>query len=428
MDATAAFGVAYPASAPGTGARGRGLFHTGADAETPLVTAPLDVVLCVPEAVSPGAEEDSPCAAAVRALYARWKDSTPGGLSPPDAIVDFLVRGEAPKDLRMAVALAWSRRFVPAWRRYAEEVMPAEYESLYLGTEAELEALQDETVRRMAVGSKANYAAGWAFLEEKYPAVLAAMDDAVEGDDEEKNVALAPFSPADLEWARATAHTRAMSGELGGGACAFVVPGVDLANHSFAPNATFGTSAAGDAFELRWDVEHSTKKRRKPADPRLGDEILICYGERMPNALLMLHYGFMDPENPNDQLPMECTLPGARRLGSARVAGAGRALRDAGDERAEWAARCMFAMADPTCAGGREGDLRCVAAMREAAAEWEKAAVTTIAEDEAALEDDALAPRMEMCVRYRLTQKRNVAAFGRFLDAVERAAAEEEDE
>ena len=143
MDATAAFGVAYPASAPGTGARGRGLFHTGADAETPLVTAPLDVVLCVPEAVNPGAEEDSPCAAAVRALYARWKDSTPGGLSPPDAIVDFLVRGEAPKDLRMAVALAWSRRFIPAWRRYAEEVMPAEYESLYLGTEAELEALQD---------------------------------------------------------------------------------------------------------------------------------------------------------------------------------------------------------------------------------------------------------------------------------------------
>ena len=207
--------------------------------------------------------------------------------------------------------------------------MPAEYESLYLGTEAEPEALQDD--RAPDGGREQNYAAGWAFLEEKYPAVLAAMDE--KNVSSENDVAtLAPFSPADLEWARATAHTRAMSGELGGGACAFVVPGVDLANHSFAPNATFGTSENGDAFELRWDSS-TARRSAGTRGPGLGDEILICYGARMPNALLMLHYGFMDPENPNDQLPMECTPRGAAAGAVGRRRGASAAGR--GDERAE---------------------------------------------------------------------------------------------
>jgi hypothetical protein len=43
-------------------------------------------------------------------------------------------------------------------------------------------------------------------------------------------------------------------------------------------------------------------------------------GERMPNALLMLHYGFLDPGNPNDRLPMEVMIPGARKI---RMVGAG---------------------------------------------------------------------------------------------------------
>jgi len=30
---------------------------------------------------------------------------------------------------------------------------------------------------------------------------------------------------AEFEWARATAHTRAMGGDLGGAPCAFIVPG-----------------------------------------------------------------------------------------------------------------------------------------------------------------------------------------------------------
>ena len=48
-------------------------------------------------------------------------------------------------------------------------------------------------------------------------------------------------------------------------------------------------------------------------------------------------------------------------------------------------------------------------------------AFPTAADDEAALAEGApaMTARMEMCVRYRLMQKRNIEAFVRFLDTLE---------
>ena len=410
-----ALGIAFPSCAPGEGARGRGLFVTGEDPAVPLVRTPLSVTVCVPEAVGPAASDA--CVDAVRALYAGWEEAL--GVAPPEPVVEFLTRGEAPKDLRVAVALAWATRAVPAWRAYRRETVPAAFDALYLASEDELEALQDETVARMAVGSGANYAAGWGQLRSNHPEVVRALES-IENDDDDDALSV----EEDFTWARACAHTRAMSGTLGGGACAFVVPGVDLANHSFEPNTVFSVSADAKAFELTWDTEHSTNfgKRSAPAPPKRGDEVLICYGARMPNALLMLHYGFLDPTNPNDQLPMECLLPGARIIRSGVVARAGKRLSDEKDARAEWAARQMMTMSNPTeSAGDAQSDLRCVAAMRDAANAALDAFPTAAADDEAALADGArdMTARMEMCVRYRLMQKRNIQAFVRFLDTLE---------
>ena len=408
-----ALGIAFPSCAPGEGARGRGLFVTGEDPAVPLVQTPLSVTVCVPEAVGPAASDA--CVDAVRALYAGWQEALE--VAPPEPVVDFLTRGEAPKDLRVAVALVWATRAVPAWRAYRKETVPDAFDALYLASEDELEALQDETIRRMAVGSGANYAAGWGSLRSDHPEVVRALES-IEND-------ASSFSlEDDFVWARACAHTRAMSGTLGGGACAFVVPGVDLANHSFEPNTVFSVSADAKAFELTWDTEHSTNfgKRSAPAPPKRGDEVLICYGARMPNALLMLHYGFLDPTNPNDQLPMECLLPGARIIRSGVVARAGKRLSDEKDARAEWAARQMMTMSNPTeSAGDAQSDLRCVAAMRDAANAALDAFPTAAADDEAALADGArdMTARMEMCVRYRLMQKQNIQAFVRFLDTLE---------
>jgi hypothetical protein len=176
-------------------------------------------------------------------------------------------------------------------------------------------------------------------------------------------------------------------------------------------------------------MEHSTTfgKRSTPTPPKRGDEVLICYGARMPNALLMLHYGFLDPANPNDQLPMECLLPGARIVRSKSVARAGKRLSDSMDERAEWAARQMMTMANPLDdAGDAQSDKKCVAAMRDAANALLASFPTNAAEDEALLEKEAsgMTSRMEMCVRYRLLQKRNIEAFARFLDTLEEEAEE----
>ena len=99
----------------------------------------------------------------------------------------------------------------------------------------ELEALQDENVKRMAEGSRASYAAGWEMIKTSHPRVAEAIDDA--GDESSPSA-----TQEDFDWARATAHTRAMSGKVGGGPCAFIVPGVDLANHSFEPNCEYGVS------------------------------------------------------------------------------------------------------------------------------------------------------------------------------------------
>jgi hypothetical protein len=351
--ASLALAIEYPASAPGDGDRGRGLFTTSSDVSAPLVRTPLSVVLCVPEATGPAA--NAACADAVRAMYAGWTDVL--GRSPPPAVVDFVVAAEAPKDLRIAIALMYAKRHVPAWAAYASDVMPRAYESLYLATEDELHELQDDGVARMAAGSKANYAAGWTHVLENHPDVVDALNAEGGGS------VGCDATQEEFDWARATAHTRAMGAPVKNQPCAFIgargaattidvphakpyprtpplarrnpkpsnpnpnpenvlaVPGVDLANHSFWPNTRYGVSQDGTRFELRWDPASP------PPEP--NSEVLICYGERMPNALLMLHYGFLDPKNPNDALDVQLMIPGARRLRAIVVADAGRALEEA---------------------------------------------------------------------------------------------------
>ena len=69
------------------------------------------------------------------------------------------------------MALMWAVRHVEAWSEYGRRVMPQAYDSLYLADDAELQALQDPSVARMASGSRANYAAGWPALLTSHPAV-----------------------------------------------------------------------------------------------------------------------------------------------------------------------------------------------------------------------------------------------------------------
>ena len=80
-------------------------------------------------------------------------------------------------------------------------------------------------------------------------------------------------------------------------------------------------------------------------------------------------------------------------------------------------------MSNPTTSeGDAQSDLRCVAAMRDAAKQRDSTRfqppppTTRRRWREGA---PAMTARMEMCVRYRLMQKRNIEAFVRFLDTLE---------
>jgi hypothetical protein len=83
----------------------------------------------------------------------------------------------------------------------------------------------------------------------------------------------------------------------------------------------------------------------------------------------------------------------------------------------------MMQMANPVDdSADKDADLACVAAMREAAGAKLASFPTSIEEDEALLAGGGLGERMGMCVEYRLSVKRNVEAFVRFLAKMEELA------
>lgn len=383
----------------GEGVFGRGLLATGTGKT--LVSVPVDALVAVPAAV-PASDEPR-----ARAVYEQgW--SKFHGVVVPRAIVDFAVSAPFAKDVRLAVTLAWAYANVEAWRVYGDDVVPREFDSMYLANEEELEALQDPELRVMATRSKAAYEATWKAAMEAFPEVKSL---------------LAGLSEERLSWCRSWVHTRAISGKVGGMECAFLAPVVDLANHRVGSTATYGVSADGTNFELTWN-----ESAPEGSSPVANAEVFISYGDRMSNALLMLHYGFIDDDNRNERLPMEFIAPGARRVQGSRVIEACERLRAAGDEEAANAGANLLALAARGPPPGVDAppppktDESVVQAMRDVV-EASLASRPTSAEDDEALLAGAsardLSPRAHMAVRHRLAQKRAARAFLRFLSVLE---------
>jgi hypothetical protein len=232
--------------------------------------------------------------------------------------------------------------------------------------------------------------------------------------------ALGTSSEDELRWCRSWVHTRAISGKLGDADCAFLAPTIDLANHRVESTAKYGVSADGKNFELTWNEDSI-----EGPTPVANTEVFISYGDRMNNALLMLHYGFIDDENRNERLPMEFIAPGARRVHGSRVADACKALDDAGDKAAALAGSNLLMVASrgppPGVADAPappETDPEVIQALRQAVDSYLSACPTTLAEDEALLasaEAASLSPRALLAVRYRASRKRAAEAYLRFL-------------
>ena len=123
-----------------------------------------------------------------------------------------------------------------------------------------------------------------------------------------------------FEWALSVVHSRTFgtAGRRGGVGARMLVPFVDMLNHG----GDIATSCLGDPDpttfpmdNVRWDIV--TKLGGEPLmvltatrdiDP--GEELLLSYGERS-NDEWVLHYGFVPPRNPHDDVVIFDTIEDA---------------------------------------------------------------------------------------------------------------------
>ncbi|PRW44382.1 Histone-lysine N-methyltransferase setd3 [Chlorella sorokiniana] len=128
------------------------------------------------------------------------------------------------------------------------------------------------------------------------------------------------FSREQWDWALSVVHSRTFGapGPAGGVGVRMLVPLVDMLNHAgdfiLSPPGSSNSAEGGpsvQAFEnVRWDL-------RAPAGPEgewamevaatrdisAGEEVLLSYGER-GNDDFLLHYGFVPPRNPHDDVTL----------------------------------------------------------------------------------------------------------------------------
>ncbi|GMH33156.1 hypothetical protein BSKO_00990 [Bryopsis sp. KO-2023] len=115
----------------------------------------------------------------------------------------------------------------------------------------------------------------------------------------------------EYDWAMSIVHSRCFGvvGKKGGVGAHMLLPYVDMMNHG--GDCTDGLlSGNAEAMDnVRWDVEASPDSPSTATDLcvyacrdiQKGEEILLSYGERN-NDDFLLHYGFVPPRNPRDDV------------------------------------------------------------------------------------------------------------------------------
>ncbi|CAL5228629.1 g11795 [Coccomyxa viridis] len=113
----------------------------------------------------------------------------------------------------------------------------------------------------------------------------------------------------DLQWALSVLHSRCFT--MGSPALHLTVPGIDMANHTFTPNATVrirhspGAVQGRDALEEICDPPEPEPSRLEllalDAGIRAGEEVTISYGS-WSSEVFFLFFGFLPPDNPWDSV------------------------------------------------------------------------------------------------------------------------------
>lgn len=126
-----------------------------------------------------------------------------------------------------------------------------------------------------------------------------------------------PFEAAEVDanglgWALAVVTSRAFR-TRGPNQPAAMLPLIDMANHSFQPNAKIAPGPGGSMCMVAL------------RELRAGEPVLLCYGA-LPNDYLLLDYGFLVPGNPHDTVQLRFD----RGLVEVKVRWAGREVVGSG--------------------------------------------------------------------------------------------------
>ena len=220
------------------------------------------------------------------------------------ALADKAGRSDAE---RLSIYLLWAARRAPFWRSHARSLAGPEESTAATRFEPQhFEAMRDsrleafcveERARLKAIAQAAAEAAGLALEEE------VRLDEA--------------------EWALHSVITRAFSicvppsaetSDAGGAGYVMLLPGLDLANMGRVPNMRTEVDPALDSLILR--------ARHEGVTIAAGDEIQNTYGVELSNAELLVKYGFVLEQNPNDRLPTRAFGEAEEGGSSSRISAA----------------------------------------------------------------------------------------------------------
>ena len=238
----------------GVGSRGRGLFsNSDIKLNDVILKAPLSIAL-----VEPSVSDGSKLSRNVRLALSLLSASHASGSE---------------------------NQGVSLWPQYKQDYIPPplDHPPLLLASDEELNFLQDEELAQALSGARRTL--------DKAKDELKSLSGTITISHVE--------NMADFEWAYALTQSRAHSFSTSAGIPhALFMPFADMANHSVYPSAVFEVTPDDKFYQLR-------ASRPIPA----GEEVTISYGSHLPNSILSLNFGFIQPGNPNDSLSFDLLSP-----------------------------------------------------------------------------------------------------------------------
>lgn len=213
------------------------------------------------------------------------------GMQIPEKLMKAVRNEKENELLRLSAWLLWSMNNTPFWRNYADTLMPPmeEPQSLMWATDAHIAAAQDPALITDACKQQVTT------IRER---VLCLLRD---------ECGVKAITQEEVGWCMDLVTTRSIGMSMSS-SYVFMVPLVDMANHSRSSTCHFYFDLPKGKFQIR----------HKPGSPPVpaGSELLVSYNNDLSSRDLLYYFGFITPGNPLDRvaLPKDQLPQGGARI------------------------------------------------------------------------------------------------------------------